>query len=138
MKKQNFRIVNVLRNRFISASVTALFLLVGSNIQAQSVEAENKAVVKHVGNSVDAMFFQVQLDNTAGDKIKVALKDQNGYTIFQETYTEKRLDKRFSIPRTEDTRITFYIKSSKTPVQTFEINTSSKLVEEVIVKRIEK
>ena len=139
MKKQSFRMVTVLRNRFLSASVTALLLLVVSNLQAQSIQTDNKAIVKHVGNSADAMYFQILLDNSTGEKIKVSLKDQEGNTVFQEMYTDKKLDKTFSVPRTVDTRMTFHIKSSKSaPVQTFEINSTTKLVEEVIVKRIER
>ena len=137
MKKQSLHMATHVRNKFFTVSIAAFLLAGGTSLNAQSVELPKTAVIKHLGNSEETMFFQVRVDNIVGERFSVSIKDHEGTTIFQEFYTDKNFDKKFRVPKTDNNRVTFHIKGSKDTIpQSFEINTNTKVVEEVIVKRI--
>lgn len=126
------------RNRFFAFAVTAILLSASASLQAQSTENVKSAAIRHLGNTTETMSFQVKYDNEAGDKFAVVVRDQDNNVLFQEFYTDKKFDKKFSLPKVDNNKVIFQIKNVKdSTVQTFEVNTNTRLVEEVIVKRVD-
>ncbi len=81
------------------------------------------------------MVFQLSLDNETGEKFSVSIKDMAGTTLFQDTYSEKKFDKRFVFDKSENIgRLTFVLRSIKdNQTQVFEINAITRLVENIDV-----
>ena len=132
------RMTSRARNRFFAFTVTAILLSASASLQAQSGEAVKPAAIRHLGNTTETMNFQVKYDNEAGEKFAVVVRDQDNNVLFQEYYTDKKFDKKFSLPKVDNNKVIFQIKNVKdNAVQTFEVNTNTRLVEEVIVKRVD-
>lgn len=99
--------------------------------------APQTATVKHLGNNATTMLFQVNVENAAGEKFSVVIRDQDGSILFQNNYTDKQFEKRFLLPKQDNEKLIFYIKRAKnSQVQSFEINTNTRIVEEIVVKRV--
>ena len=131
------RMTSRARNRFFAFTVTAILLSASASLQAQSTEPVNPAAIRHLGNTNETMNFQVKYDNESGNKFAVTVRDQENNILFQEYYTEKKFDKKFTLPRV-DNKVIFQIKNVKdNSIQTFEVNTNIRMVEEVIVKRVD-
>ena len=124
---------------FSKFRATAVIIL----ISVASVKAQDYAVntvspknanVTYLNTYNENMFFQVKLDNEEGDRFSVAVKDHQGTVLFQEVYSDKKFDKRFRLPKTEDGKVVFVIKNLKdNTAQTFDVNASTRTIEEVVV-----
>ncbi len=132
------RMTSRARNRFFAFTVTAILLSASASLQAQSSETVAPAAIRHLGNTNETMNFQVKYNNEAGNKFVVVVRDQENNILFQEHYTDKKFDKKFSLPKVDNNKVIFQIKNVKdNSIQTFEVNTNIKMVEEVIVKRVD-
>ena len=142
MKKQSMHFMKtIMRSKFIR--LTAAMLII-----AQVAAAQTKAVaimepvigtatVKHIGNPSGTMVFQVQYENLAGEKFALIIKDNDGAVLFQDVYIDKNFDKKFQLPKGDADKLKFIIKGIRNNnVQTFEVNTQTRLVEEIVVKRV--
>lgn len=97
----------------------------------------NKVTVKHIGNSDNNMYFKVEMDNPTGDKFSIVVKDQEGNVLFHNFYNDKAFNKTFQLTKEETSKVTFIIRSPKgTNAQSFEINTNTRVIDEVVVKRL--
>lgn len=96
MKKQILRSLKI----FVKGSFLALMLTVNVCAIAQQPFVGDPIVkaasVKHISTTDDKVIFQLSLDNEAGDKFSVTIKDAMGNTIFYNVYDEKKFDKNFS------------------------------------------
>jgi hypothetical protein len=131
MKKQILRSLKI----FVKGSFLALMLTFNVCAVAQQPFSGDPIVktasIKHISTTNDKVVFQLSLDNEAGDKFSVSIKDAIGSTIFYNVYQEKKFDKKFVLERNEDiSKLTFVIRSFKdNTTQTFEINTATRVVE---------
>ncbi|MFT3826466.1 MAG: hypothetical protein QM731_21275 [Chitinophagaceae bacterium] len=132
---------NILKSMFIAGALIAG----AANAKAQTITVSSQetsspvksAIIKHLGNDGDNMYFQVLLNNESGEKFYLTVKDADGVILFQETYNDKKFDKKFLLTKGETDKVTFVLKSAKNnTTQSFEINSSTKLVEEIVVKRM--
>lgn len=131
----------IIRSKFMSITVAALIIGQVAAAQTRAVAImepiTSNATVKHIGNPAGSIVFQVQYDNLSGDKFSLTIKDDDGTILFQDTYTDKKFDKKFQLPQGEADKLKFIIKGLKSNnIQTFEVNTRSRLVEEIVVKRV--
>jgi len=132
------RMTSRARNRFFAFTVTAILLSASASLQAQSTEPVNPVAIRHLGNTTETMNFQVKYDNESGNKFAVVVRDQENNILYQEYYTDKKFDKKFSIPKVDNSKVIFQFKNVKdNSIQTFEVNTNIRMVEEVIVKRVD-
>jgi hypothetical protein len=149
MKKQLMRVVNAnLFSKFFKATALVVVLSAGSsyvNAQVTQVSANvehagtgvTNAVINHLGTSNGMLLFEVKVDNASGEKFRVIVKDIDGTILFQDTYEDKNFAKKFMIPKPDSDRLVFVVKSaSGKKTQSFEINSSTRVIEEVVVKRI--
>ena len=138
MKKQSMRMTSRARNRFFAFTVTAILLSASASLQAQTTETVAPVAIRHLGNTTESMNFQVKYENETGSKFAVVVRDQENNILFHEYYTDKKFDKKFSLPKIDNSKVIFQIKNVKdNSAQTFEVNTNTRLVEEVIVKRVD-
>ena len=121
------------RSRSVIASLLFVCVLgLSSFSQPQEKDPIVKtATVKHIGYSKDNYVFQVLMDNEAGEKFSVTIKDATGAFLFFDVFYDKKFDKRFLFNKEEGhTKLNFIIRSLKdNQTQTFEINTSTRVVE---------
>jgi hypothetical protein len=142
MKRQFMRVVNATLYSKSVKVVASLFLIAASfSAQAQTTvdnDAPAKNVeVKHIGNTRDMMVFHVQVDNTLGDKFSVVVKDYHGATLFNEVFKDKKFDKKFKVPKTEDDKVFFVIRDlASNSEQSFEVHSNTRVIEEVSVRKI--
>jgi hypothetical protein len=124
----------------ISKLTLGIFLLTGvpaTHAHARGIDPVFKSgEVKFIGSSDDAIIFKVTYDNPSGDKFSVIVLDEDGSTLFQQTYTDKKFEKRFRLPKTDDRKLTFVIRNFKDADlrQKFSINTH--VVEDVVVTKL--
>lgn len=95
------------------------------------------AQIDHLGISNGMLIFQVKVNNVDGKKFRVIVKDDDGTILFQDSYNDRNFAKKFVIPRPDSDRLVFIVKSSEgDKSESFEINSSTRIVEDVVVKRI--
>jgi hypothetical protein len=103
-----------------------------------SDKSENAAEVKYIGNSDGEFFFNVLYNNAAGSRFSVAILDEFGNQLYQSVYSEKKFDKKFKLADPESFgKLVFVIRNfSDNSVQRFEVNSDSRVVEDVEVKEV--
>lgn len=142
MKKQSMKVAKaIIRNKLTGITVAMLIVSQAATAQTRAVAVREPvtgtATVKHIGNPRGSVVFQVQYDNMTGDRFSLTIKDNDGATLYQDTYTDKKFDKKFQLPQGEADKIKFIIKGIKTNhIQTFEVNTNTRVIEEVAIKRV--
>lgn len=106
------------------------------NAQTSSNPVEKNADIRYMGLTADNMVFNVAYSNPNGNKFSVAVLDGEGTPVYQETFTDKKFDKKFELPRTDMDKVTFVIRSSKDNdfKQSFEIDTH--ITEDVVVTKV--
>jgi len=142
MKKQSVYVVKtIIRNKLVRTIMALLTLSQVAIAQARTVAVVEPAAgtvsVKHIGNPDGTVVFQVQYDNQAGNKFTLIIKDNDGNVIYQDTYSDKKFDKKFQLPQGETDKLQFIIKGPKNnTIQTFEVKTHSRMIEEVVVRKV--
>ena len=146
MKKHSMYAVKAYFSKFIKTAVVVFMLSATSEAKSQvtpakaiisDVSGEGKAVVTYVTTGNESLFFDVKVDNAEGEKFTIVVRDDNATTLYRGSFNDKNFKKRFVIPKTDSTKITFHIRSeSGVKSESFEVNTNSRIVEEVIVKKI--
>lgn len=141
------RVVNtaVFNKFFKSAAVVLMLTGAYAEIQARPVftpihntgSGIGKTVVSHLSSNDQSMLFEVKVENAAGEKFTITVRDDDNNTLYRGTFSEKDFRKKFVLPKADSHKITFHIKSnSGNKTESFEINSHSHFVEEVVVKRV--
>ncbi len=136
MKKQAFKFGF---KRFIVLSGLVSVLTVTSSI---SVKATNKntvpaeSTIQYVGTNEKGIVFNVKYDNPTETKFNLTIKNEVGDIVFMQQYTDKNFDKKIILAKEPgEAHVIFSIKSASTDYkQSFDISTTTKEVEEVVVK----
>ena len=117
--------------------VAMLSGVMAAKAQATAVKySEKNAEVKYIGSSDEAVLFKVSYDNPNSSKFFVTVLDGDGIQLYQSSFNDKKFDKRFNLPKSDKTKLTFVIRNAKEIElkETFEINT--RYVEDVVVTKI--
>lgn len=120
----------------------AFFLTLGSfgSLHAQNnAPKSSDATINYVGTSGENYVFQVDYANAAQKDFFLEIKDQNGFQFYSGRFQDANFKKRFAISKEElaGTSLTFTLSIKGTDkVQTFDVNTTSRLVEEVSVVKL--
>jgi hypothetical protein len=138
MNKNSFKIFvrriagAVLFSALVSAAAGAAEMAVNKAFH------ETVATVKYVGGDNESYVFNVAYNNESGQKFLLRITDADDNTLFAGTYTDKKFDKRFKLLKEEsDGKLKFVIKNLKdNSVQTFEVTTTSQVVEDVVIKKV--
>src|SRR6476620_11481479 len=144
MRKHLMRVVNANFSRFFKAAAVVIIVTMSTAANAQVTpvsttisEVPAKAAVTYIATSPESLFFDVKVSNEAGEKFTIVVKDDRGSSIYRGSYNEKNFKKRFVLPKTDSNKLTFLIRSeSGLQSETFEINTNTRVIEEVSVTRV--
>ena len=145
MKKQFMHVVNTnLFSKFFKTTIV-IFML-STSVAAETLAGPvfhtitggvGKAEITHVASNLESMYFDVKVDNADGEKFSIIIKDESGSTLYRGSFKDKLFSKRFRLPKADSDKITFsIISSSGTKKESFEINTTSRVIEEVVVTRV--
>ena len=99
----------------------------------------NTAEVIYIGNREDQPVFNVLYNNSQGSRFSISVYDGKGDQLFTSTYSDKHFDKKFTIADGIDTegKLVFVVRNfSDNSMQSFEINSDTRLVEDVQVKEV--
>ena len=101
-------------------------------------KSENTAEVKYIGTVEGEFFFDVAYNNVAGSRFSLAIIDEFGNQIFQSVFSDKKFDKKFKLADPENYgKLVFVIRNfADNSIQRFEVNTASRLVEDIEVKEV--
>ena len=144
MRKHLMRVVNANFSRFFKAAAVVIIITMATSTQAQVTpvsavisEVPGKAAVTYVATGDDSLSFDVKVNNEAGEKFTILVKDDNSTIIYRGSYYDKNFKKRFVLPKTDSNKLTFLIRTeSGSQSETFEINTNTRVIEEVSVRRV--
>ena len=141
MKKQLMRVVSANPvNKFFKASAVALMLVVSASATYAAGSPDpgvKNTVISHIATTGDNLLFEVRLANESGEKFTVLIKDNTGTTLYRGVYSDKNFAKRFQFPKSESDKLIFIVKSaSGNKSESFEINSNTRLVEEVVVTKV--
>jgi hypothetical protein len=129
MKKQILRSLKT----FVKGSFLALLLTfnVCAIAQPYGDPIVKAASIKHISTTNDKVIFQLSLENEAGERFSVSIRDNDGNTLFQDFYSDKKFDKKFVFEKSADmSKLTFIVRSLKDNTsQVFEVNTVPRVVE---------
>ena len=130
---------NAVFGRFV---LGATFVMTLATAHAQSVATgagrNEQASVKYLGTQEDMILFNVSYANPDGNRFELTIKDQDGSTVYQNTFSDKSFYKQFRLPKTDKDRIVFVFHNNHDAdvVKTFEVNVNSRFVNEVAIKKI--
>jgi hypothetical protein len=125
---------------------TFTFFLAGAQAQTPGIYASSNAhgrnctaEVKFVPGMDGESFINVTCDNEAGDKFSVAIFDEYDNLLYQGYFTDKKLVKNFKIDDPETFGKLFFVirDYADNSFQRFEVNSRSRLVEDVEIKEIQ-
>jgi hypothetical protein len=144
MRKYVMSVVNANFSRFFTSAAVVVAITMATSAKAQVTpvsatlsELPSKAAVTYVAAGSDALYFDVKVNNEEGGKFTVVVKDDKGTTMYRGSYYDRNFKKRFVLPKTDTNKLTFKISSeSGSNAETFEINTKTRLVEEVVVTKV--
>jgi hypothetical protein len=144
MRKHLMRVVNANFSSFFKAAAVVIIITLANSAKAQVTpvsapvtEVLAKAAVTYVATGDDSLLFDVKVNNEAGEKFTILVKDDKSSIIYRGNYYDKNFRKRFILPKTDSNKLTFLIRSeSGSQSETFEINTNTRLIEEVSVRRV--
>ena len=96
------------------------------------------AEVAYAGLQDGMLAFKVNYKNLTGEKFTLKVKDSNGDIIYIQDFTDKNFNKTFLLSRDIDTEhFTFIIgKKGDEATQSFKVNFSTKVLENVVVSRL--
>lgn len=129
------------RNVFFKLALSALIAagsLTSANAQISATTSPTPQI-KYIGSLGDKIVFQVDYDNRSQEGFSVEIKDYQGFQFYFDKFKDITFKKKFAIDKAEleNNPITFTV-ITKTGVkqQVFDVNTTSRLVEEVSVVKL--
>jgi hypothetical protein len=117
--------------------VPMLIIINTSILKAEANPIDSPAVVKYLGKEGSMNIFQVRYENLSGAPYLIIVKDEDGNTLFKEIFDTKQFDKKFKLVNLDNEKVTFIIKRvNDIRQETFEVNYNTRVVEDVIVKKV--
>ena len=120
-------------------------LLVSASLLSQANGSHEKhrgsastAEVKYIGTQDGSPLFNVTYMNSGGARFSLKVMDADGTQLFQEVYTDKKFDKKFKIAEPQEySKLIFIVRNLEdNSEQTFEINSNTRMIEDVEVKEL--
>ncbi len=145
MKKQSFRVVlkKVLMVSGIAAcvvlSIPATSKANTNNNSVDSVSvAEKQANIQYLGTYDNSVWFDVKYANPRAEKFELIIKNEDNDILFQGKFSDKNFSKKIKIVKEQDElKPTFILRTQgKELEQSFVVNTTTRVVEDVVVTRL--
>jgi hypothetical protein len=96
------------------------------------------AEVRYIPGKGGDLRFNVRYANVTGSRFSVAILDENGNQLYQDSYTDKNFDRVFKLSETDVTgKITFVIRNFEdNSTQRWEVHAVDRMIEDVEVKEV--
>lgn len=143
MKKHSLN--NIAKKFFLGSLLSAaVFLSANANTIANNMtpvttgvdSVAGKLEIRYAGLDNNELSFSVKYNNPTGNSFNLLVLDENGENLFKGTYSDKKFEKKFKLPKTEINNLTFLIQAGKeTFKEKFDVNISTREVEDVIVRK---
>jgi hypothetical protein len=99
-------------------------------------EDEENASVSCLKMEEGQVYFNVKFENADGGRFDILVNDVNGDNLYRATFTGKNFTKVFRAP-VENGKLVIIIRDSKLKTDhKFELSTESKMVQQILVKRM--
>jgi hypothetical protein len=127
-------IISAIGKLCLSIALCSAFI----GVRAQSITnpADKNIVVRYLGASDDQLLFNVAYENPNGSRFSVMVLDQDGTSLFQEVYTDRKFDKRFRLPRTDNDKLTFVIRDFRDADWKESFTIDTKVTENLVVTKV--
>jgi hypothetical protein len=143
MRNQSNNVRSAVKNMLTPAAIACILMAtaVPYTAHAEGIKevAKTPVEVKYLGMNEAQPIFQVDINNLKGEDLYVVLKDEDGGTLYRESFNSKSFSKKFQInlPDVSAMKVTMSVfsKDGKNK-QEFEINNEMKVVEDVVVTRV--
>ncbi len=120
--------------KFVLMILVALCPWMGYAQGSVNDPVEQKAQLTYLGSRADSAIVLLEVKNENAEKVFVSIQQKDGQVLYKETFTDKSINKRFSLPKDIATEVTFTVFSAKDKNrQVFQLNT--RVVEEVFVTK---
>lgn len=129
---------SIARKSVLAIAIAAITIPATALTTSTVDPVEETAAVKYIGSEAQTMLFNVKYNNVNASKFIVTIKDQDGITLFQSSFTDVVFDKKFSLPKgTDASKLIFTISDKKNNYsESFEVSTETRVVEDVLVKKV--
>jgi hypothetical protein len=122
---------------FIAAIVCFPFNVLPVMAQEEIQDNKAGASVIYLKKENDAIWFNVYVVNPDGDKLSVAILEENGENLYQWNSKSKKIFQTFKVfLKSNSLNVRILNKKTNNVVGVFEINVTNKMVEEVLVTRL--
>lgn len=134
----------IMHNAFSLVKKTAVILLAvtvtltsaSAKVSDSTYEDEENATVSCLKMEEGQVYFNVKFENADGGRFDILVNDVTGDNLYRATFTGKNFNKVFRAP-VENGKLVIIIRDGKEKTShKFELSTESKLVQQILVKRM--
>jgi hypothetical protein len=134
---------SIMLNTFSLVKKTVIMLLAviltlnsaTAKVSDSTIDEEN-ASVSCLKMEEGQVYFNVKFENAEGGRFDILVNDANGDNLYRAAFTGKNFNKVFRAP-VENGKLVIVIRDSKANTShKFELSTESKMVQQILVKRM--
>jgi hypothetical protein len=126
----------VKKTAFILLAVTVTLTSASAKIIDTTYEDDENASVSCLKMEEGQVYFNVKFENADGGRFDILVNDVTGDNLYRATFTGKNFNKVFRAP-VENGKLVIIIRDSKEKTShRFELSTESKMVQQILVKRM--
>ncbi len=145
MKNQ---VSNQVKNNNLLKAAALAVVLMANTFSASAFDRKLKTAkptiapieVTYLGQINNQPIFQMNIDNAFEDVLYVTLRDEEGNVLYGETFTDKKISKKFQFHNqgeAKDLNVTVNLSTkSNRIVQTYRISNVSRVVRDVVVTEV--
>ncbi len=126
----------VKKTAVILLAVTVTLTSASAKVSDSTYEDDENATVSCLKMEEGQVYFNVKFENADGGRFDILVNDVTGDNLYRATFTGKNFNKVFRAP-VENGKLVIIIRDSKEKTShKFELSTESKLVQQILVKRM--
>jgi hypothetical protein len=124
----------VKKTAFMLLVLSITYVSATANTSDSTREDDENASVSCLKMVEGQVYFNVKFENADGSRFDILVNDINGDNLYRSTFTGKNFNRVFRAP-VENGKLVIIIRDSKGNHK-FELSTESKMVQEILVKRM--
>jgi hypothetical protein len=126
----------VKKTAVILLAVTVTLTSASAKVSDSTYEDDENATVSCLKMEEGQVYFNVKFENADGGRFDILVNDVTGDNLYRATFTGKNFNKVFRAP-VENGKLVIIIRDSKEKTShRFELSTESKMVQQILVKRV--
>ncbi|MFL5743390.1 MAG: hypothetical protein ACJ751_01900 [Niastella sp.] len=115
-------------------SITYVSATANTSDSTPTSDDDENASVSCLKMEEGQVYFNVKFENTDGGRFDILVNDINGDNLYRSTFTGKNFNRVFRAP-VENGKLVIIIRDTKSNHK-FELTTESKMVQQILVKRM--